>query len=414
MIVLIPAYEPDERMLELVDALDADGCRMLVVDDGSGTGYAALFDDVAARGVEVLRQPVNSGKASALKRGLRHIAARWPGEDVVTADSDGQHRPRDIETVAAATAGADALVLGGRAFSGEVPLRSRFGNAVSRLLFRASGGATVHDTQTGLRGIPSSLIRDVLAVPGERFAWEMNVLVDFTRRRIPIREVEIETVYLDGNASSHFRPVRDSIAVLRPLLRYVLVSLGSFVLDVAALQLLYAASGQLLLSVIGARMLSAGVNFALNRSLVFRATEQSGLRRQVLRYLVLAIALLGAGYFGLALLTSWGVPVMLAKVLADSAVYVCGFLLQRGYVFAREGNRRRPEPVDASVPAYVRAMLGRQPCGTLGIDPAERSPGDIRQPASNDARRYRTACRREPLGRLARARHARSGSGAGR
>lgn len=346
MIVLIPAYEPDERMLELVDALDADGLRMLVVDDGSGSDYAALFEDVAARGVEVLHQPVNTGKAQALRRGLRHIAESSPGEDVVTADSDGQHRPHDIEAVAAATAGGAALVLGGRSFTGEVPLRSRFGNAVSRLLFRASGGAPVHDTQTGLRGIPSSLIGDVLAVPGERFAWEMNVLVDFTRRRIPISELEIETVYLDGNASSHFRPVRDSLAVLRPLLRYVLVSLGSFVLDVTALQLLYAASGQLLLSVLGARLLSAGVNFTLNRSLVFRAAEPGRLRQQMLRYIALAAALLAVGYLGLALLTSWGVPVLLAKILADSAVYACGFLLQRGYVFAREGNRRRPEPAD--------------------------------------------------------------------
>lgn len=351
MIVLIPAYEPDERMLELVDALDRDGLRMLVVDDGSGNDYEALFDDVAARGVEVLHQPVNTGKAQALRRGLRHIAGSWPGEDVVTADSDGQHRPHDIEAVAAATAGGDALVLGGRAFTGEVPLRSRFGNAASRLLFRASGGTPIHDTQTGLRGIPSSRIRDVLDVPGERFAWEMNVLMDFTRRRIPIREIEIDTVYLDGNSSSHFRPVRDSLAVLRPLLRYVLVSLGSFVLDVAALQLLYAVSGQLLLSVIGARILSAGVNFALNRSLVFRAAEPGGLRRQMLRYLALAVVLLAAGYLGLALLTAWGVPVVVAKILADSAVYVGGFLLQRGYVFAREGSRRRPEPVDTPVPA---------------------------------------------------------------
>lgn len=350
MIVLIPAYEPDERMLELIDALDEDGCRMVVVDDGSGTAYSSLFDDVSSRGIEVLRQPGNTGKAGALRRGLAYIARRWPGEDVVTADSDGQHRPHDIEAVAAATAEGDALVLGGRAFTGEVPLRSRFGNAISRVLFRAAGGQHVHDTQTGLRGIPSSRIPDVLAVAGERFAWEMNVLMDFSRRRIPIREVPIETIYLDGNASSHFRPLRDSLAVLRPMRRYVVVSLGSFVLDIVALQLLYVASGQLLPSVVFARVLSATVNFALNRTLVFGAASAGALRTQVVRYGVIAVAMLAAGYAGLAVLTTWGVPVVAAKVVADTAVYVCGFLLQRGYVFARRHHAPERSLADAAVP----------------------------------------------------------------
>lgn len=343
MIVLIPAYEPDERMLELVDALGAEGCRMLVVDDGSGADSSPLFADVERRGVEVLHQAQNTGKAGALRRGLAHIAARWPGEDVITADSDGQHRPADIAAVAEATSGGEALVLGGRSFSGDVPLRSRFGNAVSRALFRMSGGA-LHDTQTGLRGIPASRIPEVLAVAGERFAWEMNVLLDFTRRRIPIREVPIETVYLDENASSHFRPVRDSFAVLWPLLRYVLVSVGSFVLDVAALHVLYAVSGELLLSAIGARTVSAAVNFALNRVLVFRANGADRLRGQLARYLLLACTLLAGSYLAMSVLIGWGVPVLPAKIAAESAASICGFMLQQGYVFATRAGDTKKAP----------------------------------------------------------------------
>ena len=335
MIVLIPAYHPDDRLVELVDALRDEGCRMVVVDDGSGDRCTRVFDAVEERGAEVLRQPRNTGKAGALRRGLAHIAGRWPGEDVVTADSDGQHRPRDIIAVAAAVAGGDALMLGARTFTGDVPVRSRIGNTVSRMLFRACGGPRIRDTQTGLRGIPAHLVADVLAVPGERFSWEMNVLLELARRGIPIREIEIATVYLDGNASSHFRPVRDSVAVLMPMLRYVAVSFGSFLLDAALLQVLYIATGQLLLSAIGARVLSAVVNFALNRRLVFPGAAGGSLRRQLVRYALLAVALLAAGYAGLAVLVSWGVPVLVAKLLADAAAYVCGFLVQRGFVFAR-------------------------------------------------------------------------------
>ena len=375
MIVLIPAYEPDERLVELVRALDDGGHQMLVVDDGSGQQYAPIFADVEALGTLVLHQPGNTGKAAALRRGLSHIAAHWPGHDVVTADSDGQHRPEDIGAVAQTLQeSGDSLVLGGRAFTGAVPVRSRFGNAVSRLLFRVSAGVSVHDTQTGLRGIPSRLIPEVLAVPGGRFAWEMNVLVHASRRGIPIREVPIATVYLEGNVSSHFRPIRDSAAVMRPLLRYLAVSLGSFLLDVVALQLLFAATGMLVLSVVGARMLSGAVNFTLNRAFVFHAVDGGSVRRQLVRYLLIALSLLAAGYAGIALLTLAGVPLLAAKLLTDAVVYAGGFLLQRGFVFANNAKKariRRSEPSSFSVregglepPRPIRALAPQASAST--------------------------------------------------
>lgn len=178
-------------------------------------------------------------------------------------------------------------------------------------------------------------------MPGERFAWEMNVLLHAAQVGIPIREVPISTVYLDGNASSHFRPVRDSLAVLRPLLRYLAVSVGSFLLDVAALQILFAATGMLWLAVVGARLLSASVNFVANRTFVFHAVGAGSIRRQLARYVLLAMVLLVAGYGGIALLTLWGVPLLVAKVLTDITVYVAGFLAQRVYVFARSEHRQR-------------------------------------------------------------------------
>jgi len=355
VIVLIPAYEPDERLVELVAALDDDGHRMIVVDDGSGPAYADVFDAVAGRGIEVLTQPRNTGKAQALRVGLRRIAAQHPGEDVVTADSDGQHRPDDIAAVARAAATGDGLVLGSRAFTGDVPARSRFGNGVSRWLFRAVAGVRVRDTQTGLRGIPAELIPEVLAVRGERFAWETNVLLEFARRGLPIVEVDIATVYLDGNRSSHFRPLRDSGAVLAPFARYVGVSFGSFLLDVAALEVLFLATENLLISTIGARVVSASANFAANRAVVFRASG-GPLRRQIVRYAALAVAMWAAGYALLAAFVAAGAPLLVGKVVTDALVYVGGFLVQRGFVFV---SHRGAPPRPAHLPPAHTADASR-------------------------------------------------------
>jgi glycosyltransferase involved in cell wall biosynthesis len=359
VIVLIPAYEPDERLLALLGQLraEAPGLQVVVVDDGSGTAFAPVFDAARLAGAEVLAFETNLGKGHALKAGFRHIRDCHPGEDVVCADSDGQHRVADILRVAdriGRTPGA--IVLGGRRFTGSVPARSRFGNAVSRHAFRLASGCRVHDTQTGLRGYSAALLPWLCGVVGDRFEYELHVLLDARGAGHPLDEIEIETVYLAGNESSHFRPVVDSVRVMLPLFVYAVASLSSFVVDFVALQLLALATGSLLLSVVGARVLSGSLNFALNRHLVFGggATGSSvSLARQAARYLALAVGMLAASYGMLSLITALGLALVPAKLITDVSLYVVSYQVQRRLVFAR---RRTPAPSDADHVAEVRDM----------------------------------------------------------
>ena len=57
MIVLIPAYEPDTRLIALVEACSAAGFRdhIVVIDDGSGNGYGQIFTTVQANGCHVIQ-----------------------------------------------------------------------------------------------------------------------------------------------------------------------------------------------------------------------------------------------------------------------------------------------------------------------------------------------------------------------
>lgn len=266
MLVLVPAYEPDLRLVELVRQLvdAAPHATVLVVDDGSGDAYAPVFEVTRQVGAVVLRFAVNRGKGAALKAGFGWAMEHRPGEPVVCADCDGQHRVSDILWVAAAVSPA-TMVLGGRRFTGGVPARSRAGNGVSRLAFRALTGIAVHDTQTGLRAYPADLLPWLCDVPGDRFEYEFNMLLAARRAGVRIHEVEIETVYLDANASSHFRPVLDSLRVFAPVLRFAASSLAAASIDFAAVLALHAATGNLLAAVVAARVTSAAVNFRLNQ-----------------------------------------------------------------------------------------------------------------------------------------------------
>ena len=220
MIILIPAYKPDQSLVRLARALREQdpGAEILVIDDGSGSTYAPIFTELRIDGVTVQTHPVNKGKGAALRTGIAWAKANRPGEVIVTADADGQHTPTDIRRVAEAALGhPQGLVLGVRQFSGHVPLRSRFGNAWSRMFFRLLTGLSVRDTQTGLRAVPRALLGRMLALPGDRYEYEMRMLVDARRHAAKPLQVTIETVYLDGNRSSHFQPLRDTILTQRAL-----------------------------------------------------------------------------------------------------------------------------------------------------------------------------------------------------
>lgn len=358
MLVLIPAYQPGERLGTLVrELLTAEpDLDVLVVDDGSGPTYDDAFAATTAAGATLLRHDRNRGKGAALKTGFRHALADHPGSDVVTADSDGQHRVDDILRVASAVdAGDGALVLGARHFTGDVPLRSRVGNAIARSAFTLATGLRLRDTQTGLRGVPAQLLPALVDLPGDGFEYELNQLLSSPGAGRRIREVPIATVYLDQNASSHFRPLADSARVMSRLGRYLTASIGSFVVDLLVLQLAYLLTGALLPAVVIARALSGAANFLANRYVVFPPAERPPFRLHALRYFLLAAVLLVTGYAGLAALVAFGIPVVIAKVLVDSALYAAGYAVQRGPAFRRRPFRA-PEPTGTAVSGVTREL----------------------------------------------------------
>ena len=333
LVVLVPAYKPDERLAGLVTRLRRArrDCAVLVVDDGSGPQYAPFFAAARARGAQVVSYPLNRGKGQALRTGLAHAAATWPDADVVCADADGQHTPSDIEAVAAKVRETGHMTLGVRRFTGQVPLRSRIGNDVTALLFRGATGWKLGDTQTGLRGYPAGHLAWLQSVPGDRYEYELSALLRAHELGLVVEQVEITTVYEPGNTSSHFRPVQDSARIYAPLLRFMGASLASFGIDWLGVMVIFTMTGNLLAAVVGARLVSGTANFFMNRR-VFRARRGTVVRTAV-RYTVLAVSLLAASYLMLKALTAVGIPLGIAKVLGDGAIYVASYVVQRRLVF---------------------------------------------------------------------------------
>ena len=367
MIILIPAYEPDQQLLRLIHSIlsKAPQLTIVVVDDGSGPNYQQVFDDAARLGCTVIGYAGNRGKGHALKAGFGFIADHFPGGDVVCADGDGQHRVEDILRVAELLpAASDAMVLGTRSFSGNVPARSKIGNTATRWLFRLATGEHIPDTQTGLRGYPAAILPWLLGVAGERYEYELNLLLEAKQAGYSIRTVGIATVYLDHNSGSHFRPVADSLRIYAPLLKFLASSLLAFVIDTAAFLVLTAVTDSVLLAVVGARAVSSAVNFLVNRHLVFRHGRERQATRTGVRYFALALTLLTANLALMSALDHLAVPAVPAKLLVEALLLAVSYSVQHRFLFAPE--HAAAALADAAGTTHTPAMVPAQFPHSLG------------------------------------------------
>lgn len=334
-IALIPSYKPTPFLLDLTHRLEKLGFLVVLVDDGSGAEYEKLFFE-CSRYAKILYHTENKGKGRALKTGLSYIYKTYGADCItVTVDADGQHSVEDalaISQIAEQT--LNALVLGSRKLKENVPLRSQFGNTITRFVYCLSTGLKVHDTQTGLRAFCGELIPKLLAIPGERYEYEMNVLLRFAHDKVNIVEHEIETIYIDDNAASHFDTVKDSFRIYKEILKFSASSFIGFLVDYIAYSLLLLITESLWLSNVIARVVSASVNFTLNRKFVFKNKEN--IVKSALKYFALASTILLGNTLMLEFLVNiCGVHRMFAKIIAEILFFTLSWLIQRLVIFKK-------------------------------------------------------------------------------
>ncbi len=359
--VILPSLNPTDKLCSVVDSVIALGFgSIIVVDDGSAEEYKEPFAKLSALPqVTVLTHEVNRGKGAGLKTAFAYLSESRPDISVaVTADGDGQHLAKDILACAKAAFDApESLVLGCRNFDlPHVPPRSKSGNKLTSGIFRTLCGIRISDTQTGLRAVCKKHFAKLLEIRGERYEYETNMLLALHSDGVPFTEVEIETVYEDNNACSHFRPVRDSARiyklifahVFRRLFRffkYILSSCASAAIDLLAFWLLHMLLGGLLgnFAVAActalARAISSFVNFNLNKSLVFGSNENYG--KTMARYYTLCVLQLCASAALVWLLgklfaasASW--VLTLLKAVVDTCLFFISYRIQRKWVFKGE------------------------------------------------------------------------------
>jgi len=206
--IIIPVYNHEQRIKEVIMQALSLGFPIFVVDDGSTDQTSEIIDRIS--GITVLRHDKNRGKGAALLSGFAAAVktCKW----AISIDADGQHNPADaLNLIQAVPSEQRCIVIGRReGMNSElVPWTSQFGRKFSNFWVWISGGPYLADSQSGFRvyPIPESLHLKVIA---RRFQFEVEILVKAKQQHIQVLEVPVQVIYQKGaERISHFRPFKD-------------------------------------------------------------------------------------------------------------------------------------------------------------------------------------------------------------
>ena len=223
--IVIPAFNEASTVRDVVTRALREAERVIVVDDGSDDGTGEMLRDLP---VTVLRNPVNLGKASSLRRGMLTALAEGASA-VVTLDADAQHEPEDIPRLLAAHArNPHAIIVGARLHEkSRIPRARYLANRFANFWIAWAAGYPISDSQSGFRLYPAPVLA-ALDIRNDRspgFVFESAVLINAARVGVVSEAVGVSAIYPQGARRSHFRPVVDVLLITR-MVAWKLLSRG--------------------------------------------------------------------------------------------------------------------------------------------------------------------------------------------
>ncbi len=381
LIVVIPAYEPPKEFIEYANEVSKNCKALVVVNDGSGKKYEYIYEEISRNeNVVYLNYSENQGKGYALKTAFKYCSENFDENDIIiTADCDGQHKIKDIFNVyKACLTHSNDLILGSRNFDLPcVPKRSKMGNTNIRRIFSILYGIKLYDTQTGLRGFSVKRANEFIAIKGNRFEYEMSMLIYARKQGIRIFETPIETVYPENplEHKSHFKTFSDSMRVLGIALSnlnfYMLSSVISAIVDVLVFYVLSSIIFDksnailILIATVSARVASSIVNFFLNFKYVFKR----GSRLSIIKYYILWLLQLGASY-GIVMLFGHllGLNITVTKIVGDLCLALLSYQIQQHWVFKGESSKEFYGPLVSIARSTWKKFSKKYRCNVLPYD----------------------------------------------
>ena len=209
-------------------------------------------------------------------------------------------------------------------------------------------GAKIQDTQTGLRGFTNQIMEECLEIKGNRYEYETNMLLYAINKKIDITQIEIETIYIEDNKSSHFNPIKDSFKIYKLIfgnfIKFSMSGIISFIIDYLLFLLFaniifkgYDLKNLILVSTVLSRIISSAINFTLNKTVVFNNKGNENTILLIVKYYTLCIVqmLLSAGIvYGVCCFVSLSKNIV--KIIVDLILFFVSYKIQKEIIFKKQ------------------------------------------------------------------------------
>ena len=206
--VIVPTYNNEITLSEVLDSILMFTENIIVVDDGSDHTTAEILQEYPD--IELIRLNKNRGKGIALRKAFKR-ASELGFRYAISMDSDGQHFADDLPLfMNGLIEDPETLIVGSRNMQNAgAPGKSNFGFKFSNFWYTVCTGIRLPDTQCGFRLYPLEKLKSIWFF-GSRFEFETEVLVRAAWRKIKIKSIPVKVYYpAEEERISHFRPFTD-------------------------------------------------------------------------------------------------------------------------------------------------------------------------------------------------------------
>ncbi|MDO4805379.1 MAG: glycosyltransferase [Lachnospiraceae bacterium] len=347
-VILIPAYDPPDNLIQYIeDLMEAGYEDIIVVDDGSREDKQYIFDTLEDGGCHILHHEKNRGKGVAVRTGLFYYTGKYSGakDGVITVNSDGNDRIEDIDLVGEILhrqkmEGTGHLVVGERDFDSPYisPVNVR-ANRFMAMVFRWIFGVKLRDVMCGFRGIPDICVTKCLEFPEKTYAYDLAELIGFAKDGY--EKVPVTIPAPNPEAERHFRALKHTflinVVLWRKLVFFGATSIIAAIVDIFLFWYLTTfvlknVRYPIIVGTVLARIVSSSLNYYLSRKLVFKTNESK--RKSFSQFFTLAavqccISAMSVHFLEM-LIGGAAVPI---KIVIDLLLFFVAYKIQDKFIF---------------------------------------------------------------------------------
>lgn len=225
--VVIPAYNEEKTIRNVVERALKQCEKVIVVDDGSSDGTVSELKNLP---IDLIEHKVNKGKAASLWDGFQ-FAMKEKNDFIITLDGDAQHAPEDISLLIDDRARYNNhIIIGARlADKGAIPAKRYYANKIANFWIAWASGYPISDSQSGFRLYPINLFDNlkISTSKNSSFVFESEIIIRAAKKKIYSHAVAIPAIYRDDARPSHFQGVRD-ITLITLMVGKSLISRGMY------------------------------------------------------------------------------------------------------------------------------------------------------------------------------------------